>query len=88
VEDKLWREHGVAQLDVEEALDDLLDTARVVDTPEHGRRLVLLGRSEHHPMLYISLRFVDPPSGTWGLITAFGCNHEYWHRQVLQGRDA
>lgn len=83
VEDKLWYEHNrLTQLDVEEALDDLLDEPRWDVSEEHGGRVIATGLSELHGRLFMSLRPLDLEAGRWSLITAFPCDEEYWQQEL------
>lgn len=88
VEEKLWYEHEqLTQLDVEEALDALVESPRWLCDDEHGARVGALGRSARSGsgLLFIAIRPTGLP-GSWELITAFACEEDYWE-QLLKADD-
>jgi hypothetical protein len=57
IEDKLFFGHdGLTQLDVEEALDDLVEAPRWDLSDEHGGRVLAMGRNGRQQYVFMSLR--------------------------------
>jgi hypothetical protein len=66
---KIQSKHGITPDEVREACHRPRQ-ARWHDHPEHGRRLLVLGRTAGGRKLKIILQPVDPDDGHWRLRTA------------------
>ena len=71
--------HGVTLVDVEDALDAILDS-EWDDDPERGAAVVCLGSSwtaseAGRRVIFVCLHPVDEEAGTWRLVTAYPDNH-------------
>jgi len=66
---KIQSKHGVTP---DEVLDACASATTAVwhDHPEHGRRLLVEGRTREGRLLKVILQPVDPQDGTWRLRTA------------------
>jgi len=70
--DKLWRKHRVEPREVEEVVfDDEGAEFRWDRRREHGRRLLVRGRTAGGRRLLVILRPVDPEGGVWRCASAW-----------------
>lgn len=62
-------DHGVTLVDVEDALDAIINS-EWDDDPERGRRLYLWGQVGRR-VIFVCLCPVNEKAGTWRLVTAY-----------------
>lgn len=70
MEAKLAQKHNVTPDDVRDACAAPIRASWDTD-PQHGRRLLLTGRTREGKLLRVVLQPVDPADGSWRLRTAF-----------------
>jgi hypothetical protein len=69
--EKLWSKHKLEQWEVDDALDDPDAEPRWEHDPRHGRRVVVLGKTQEGREVFVALVAIDLPQGLWSCITAF-----------------
>ena len=72
IEEKLWWKHGeLAQVDVDEAIDNPIEDPRWDVDPLHGSRVLIVGDTTNFGTVFVALDPVDPERGVWSVRTAF-----------------